>query len=122
MDGQDMIILVLKYGEFHPSFDTSFVDSLESQNRRLTDAQLSALENIIDRFRMVKWEERTDAANTSPTNDKKITIFKGSQKIAANPFKAFSYLVNNGMIETMAERFIENEYLRQTGERFKWRK
>lgn len=55
MQDEDKISLIRKYAEDHPSFDTTFVDSLEEfldKFDELTEAQSGALDNIIYRFRM----------------------------------------------------------------------
>lgn len=55
MDVQDMLARVFEYAENHPNFDTEFIESLQERidgGRELTDGQIAALENIVDRFRL----------------------------------------------------------------------
>ena len=50
-----MIDAILDWAENHPDFDTSFVESLQGQldqGRNPSVAQIDALENIIERFRI----------------------------------------------------------------------
>ena len=54
-DDETKIAAVLKWAEENPDFDTSFIDSLDdwlSKGRDLTDAQETALNRIIKRFRI----------------------------------------------------------------------
>jgi hypothetical protein len=55
MDEQDMLDLVFQYARTHPTFDTDFIESLQDWidgGRELTEGQYSALENIIENFRL----------------------------------------------------------------------
>jgi hypothetical protein len=55
MDAQSMIQAILEYACEHPEFDTTFVESLQERidgGRELTYGQYSALERIVDSFRI----------------------------------------------------------------------
>lgn len=53
-----MIDDIYDYASDHPNFDTEFVDSLQEQLQRksyLSVAQMEALENIMERFRIERY-------------------------------------------------------------------
>lgn len=55
MDDQEMIDIVMEYGAGHSNFDTSFAESLQEkldEYGSLTEGQRTALDNIIEKFRM----------------------------------------------------------------------
>lgn len=67
MDDESMISLVYDYASEHPDFCTAFIESLEEAIQtygQLIDSQSEALGNIVDRFRMVKWEKQRDKRNS----------------------------------------------------------
>ena len=52
---QEKIDLIKSWAEEHPDFDTTFVDSIQEKlhkNHYLTPGQFTALDNIIERWRM----------------------------------------------------------------------
>jgi len=56
-DPEFMIETIKQYAEEHKSFDTEFIVSIESnfnEYGELTSYQLQAMENIINKFRMIK--------------------------------------------------------------------
>jgi hypothetical protein len=62
MDRSDemLIQLALDYADYHDRFDASFVVSLKQScevHKSLTPKQRKALENIVDRWKMLEWEE-----------------------------------------------------------------
>jgi hypothetical protein len=55
MGAQEMIDLILEYARTHPDFDTDFVEQMQDwlgSGRELTDGQYSALERIVERYRL----------------------------------------------------------------------
>ncbi len=56
--GQDeMVALIKAYGNYNKNFNTEFIESLEEkieEGVELTQNQLDAMENIIDKFHMKK--------------------------------------------------------------------
>jgi len=56
-DPEFMIETIKQYAEEHESFDSEFIESIESnfnEYGELTSYQLQAMENIINKFRMIK--------------------------------------------------------------------
>lgn len=56
---QELIDLIKEYAEYHSSFDTDFIDSVEEsyfERGEMTPGQFEACENIIARFRMKQWK------------------------------------------------------------------
>lgn len=52
---EDKLSVITEYATEHPDFDTEFVDSLNNQFERkgdLSDKQILALSNIIDKWEM----------------------------------------------------------------------
>ena len=52
-DAEQMIAIIFAWAEDHPEFDISFVEDLDvklSEYGELTDAQIAALENIIEKW------------------------------------------------------------------------
>ena len=63
MEDHELIELIQEYAEYHKSFDIEFIDSIYgaySEYGELTDGQHQACENIVNRFRMLKWQEDKD--------------------------------------------------------------
>jgi uncharacterized coiled-coil protein SlyX len=55
MDDEDKIELILEWAQYHPNFDTDYVEDLQQQlaeGQELTERQSEALDNIIERFRI----------------------------------------------------------------------
>lgn len=55
MEEKDKIDLVLEWAESNPNFDTTFIESIAlyyDTHGCLTDRQIEALDNIIEKFRI----------------------------------------------------------------------
>ena len=62
-DLEELIDLIIDYAHDHKSFDTDFIESISdslSEYGELTSGQSAACQNIVDRYRMVKWREEKD--------------------------------------------------------------
>lgn len=58
MDDETNLELAERYAAEHDTFDSSFIESLRERfddRGNLSEAQSTALENIVTRFRMIQW-------------------------------------------------------------------
>lgn len=56
----DLVALAMDFADHHSHFDSSFIVSLDhsmGSMGRLTNSQRTALENIVNKWRMVEWSE-----------------------------------------------------------------